>query len=178
MPLTVLPALVLRPAERRDLTFLLEEFPTSDELRLWTGNYFRHPLDAYQLRAHWRSSRRASGGVLLCGGRKSEGEPMAYGEITRMTVNRSAFLSRIVVRRAWRGRGLGVALVKALASHAFVDLKLHRLELNVCEQNLQAIRCYEKAGFQREGLLREVLAAKDGYWNEYRMSVLRHEYRL
>jgi RimJ/RimL family protein N-acetyltransferase len=54
-----------------------------------------------------------------------------------------------------RGRGLGAEAVRLLLAHAFNDLGLHRVGLEVFPSNEPAIRAYEKAGFRREGVLRE-----------------------
>ena len=43
----------------------------------------------------------------------------------------------------------------AVLGYAFGDLKLNRVELTTAEENVRAIRSYEKCGFVREGVLRE-----------------------
>jgi RimJ/RimL family protein N-acetyltransferase len=54
---------------------------------------------------------------------------------------------------------------------------LHRISLGVFDFNERAIRCYEKVGFSREGLLRDARRFKDYYWNLIEMSMLEHEWR-
>ena len=54
-----------------------------------------------------------------------------------------------------RGRGHGTEAVGLLVEHAFRDLALRRVQLHVFADNAAAIRCYEKAGFVHEGVLRE-----------------------
>jgi len=52
-----------------------------------------------------------------------------------------------------------------LARFAFVELRLHRLELVVFPFNLPAHRCYENAGFTEESYARDARRASDGtYW--------------
>lgn len=53
-----------------------------------------------------------------------------------------------------RGRGVGTAAAKLMLRYCFEEEKLHRVFLRAFADNTQAIRSYEKAGFQREGLLR------------------------
>lgn len=60
-----------------------------------------------------------------------------------------------------RDRGLGTEAVRLLVAHAFGELGLHRVGLQVFATNARAIRAYEKAGFRREGLLRQA-ACIDG----------------
>ena len=52
-------------------------------------------------------------------------------------------------------RGYGTDAVKVLTNYCFNHLNLHKISLNVFESNLRAMRCYEKAGFQKEGVLKQ-----------------------
>ena len=54
-----------------------------------------------------------------------------------------------------RGRGVGTAAAKLMLQYCFEEEKLHRIYLRALASNLQAIRSYEKAGFVREGLLKD-----------------------
>ncbi len=54
-----------------------------------------------------------------------------------------------------RGRGVGTAAAKLMLRYCFEEEQLHRVYLRALSENGQAIRSYEKAGFQREGLLRD-----------------------
>ncbi len=54
-----------------------------------------------------------------------------------------------------RGRGIGTAAAKLMLRYCFEEEGLHRVYLRAFADNLQAIRSYEKAGFAREGLLRD-----------------------
>jgi len=53
-----------------------------------------------------------------------------------------------------RGQGAAVAAVDAVAGWALRDLRIPRLELWVEPWNTASVRTAERAGFQREGLLR------------------------
>ena len=54
-----------------------------------------------------------------------------------------------------RGKGIGTAAAKLMLTYCFEELKLHRVYLRALAENVQAIRSYEKAGFVKEGLLRD-----------------------
>ena len=54
-----------------------------------------------------------------------------------------------------RGRGVGTAAARFMIRYGFETLGLNRVYLRVLADNPAAIRSYEKAGFQKEGLLRQ-----------------------
>jgi RimJ/RimL family protein N-acetyltransferase len=60
-----------------------------------------------------------------------------------------------------RGRGYGTEAARAVAAHAF-SVGLHRVELLAATGNLASQRVAVKAGFTREGVLREALVVPGG----------------
>jgi RimJ/RimL family protein N-acetyltransferase len=61
-----------------------------------------------------------------------------------------------------RGRGLMTRALRRLCRHALDELAFERLELVTDPDNLASQRVAEKAGFQREGVLRSHLRHPDG----------------
>jgi len=64
------------------------------------------------------------------------------------------------------GRGIMVDALNLLAGYAFDRLRLHRIEAACIPGNTRSIRVLEKAGFQREGLLRSFLKI-NGVWQDH-----------
>lgn len=64
------------------------------------------------------------------------------------------------------GKGLMGEALAALIPHAFGELGLHRLEAACIPDNKRSIGVLEKAGFQREGLLRSYLKIA-GEWRDH-----------
>ena len=58
-----------------------------------------------------------------------------------------------------------------LAGYAFDTLRLHRIEAACIPDNARSIRVLEKAGFQREGLLRSYLRI-NGVWQDHYLYAL------
>ena len=61
-----------------------------------------------------------------------------------------------------RGRGLTTAALRALSRWAIEERGLGRVELVTDPDNIASQRVAEKAGFQREGILRSILVNRDG----------------
>ena len=76
-----------------------------------------------------------------------------------------------------RGKGIGTWMVETTRDFAFEELKLHRLELDVYSFNPRAERVYQKAGFRREGVLRDAVLDGQQYADDILMSILEEEWR-
>lgn len=71
----------------------------------------------------------------------------------------------MTVVKAWRGRGVGSALMQACVDWA-KERGVHKLALQVWPHNDAALRLYEKFGFDREGLLRAHYRRANGeFWD-------------
>lgn len=71
-----------------------------------------------------------------------------------------------------RGKGYGTAAAQLMIRYAFEELELHRLFLRAFADNTQAIRSYEKAGFEREALLRDDVCIDGCYRDIVLMGIL------
>ena len=71
------------------------------------------------------------------------------------SVHREADLQIRIGEVDGRGAATGPKRLSLLLDHAFRDLGLRRVQLHVFADDAAAIRCYEKAGFPHEGVLRE-----------------------
>ena len=77
-----------------------------------------------------------------------------------------------------RGKGIGTWATEVTRDFAFADLKLHRLELDVFSFNPRAERAYLKAGFRREGVLRDAILDGDRYADDILMALLEDEWTV
>lgn len=66
--------------------------------------------------------------------------------------------------------------VRLAMQFAFERLRLNRLQLEVFSHNISALKAYEKAGFKREGTVREALYMNEKYSDEIIMGILKREY--
>lgn len=91
--------------------------------------------------------------------------------------NRQAELGIMIGERDEWDKGYGAEAIGLMLGYGFERLNLHRVYLRVYANNPRAIRCYEKAGFRREGLLRESHFSEGRYWDTTIMGILEGEWR-
>ncbi len=92
-------------------------------------------------------------------------------------INRSANF-RIALRgKKYYGKGVGTEAARLLLGYGFNVLELHRIDLEVFAFNPRAIHVYEKLGFKREGVRREVLLLDGEYHDAIVLGLLRHEFK-
>jgi RimJ/RimL family protein N-acetyltransferase len=89
--------------------------------------------------------------------------------------NRAATLGIVLGEKQHWSKGFGTDVIRLALKFAFGELNLHRVELDVFSFNPRAIHCYEKAGFRREGVLRDAFYRDGAYHDIYRMAVLEDE---
>lgn len=82
-----------------------------------------------------------------------------------------------IFRQEERNRGLGRWMVEETRDFAFDKLHLHRLELEVYSFNKRAEKVYAKAGFRREGILRDAVLDGDTYGDTILMAILEDEWK-
>lgn len=90
--------------------------------------------------------------------------------------NRNCEIAIIIGEEKHRNKGYGTEALNLLLDFIFNELNLHRIELKVYDFNERAIKCYEKCGFKKEGLLREVTYKHGKYINEYVMAILKSDF--
>ncbi|MDZ7272127.1 MAG: GNAT family N-acetyltransferase [candidate division KSB1 bacterium] len=91
-------------------------------------------------------------------------------------VSRAAvFYLALLDSEAW-GKGYGGEATRLMVDYAFATLNLNRIQLHVCAENTPAIRIYEKAGFVKEGVLRQAMYRRGGYVDFWVMGILREDW--
>src|SRR5438093_1064317 len=75
-------------------------------------------------------------------------------------------------------RGYGTDAIRTVLRHGFEDLGLRRVDLHTDADNARGIRCYEKCGFVREGLMRESRLRYGKPLDMVLMAVLRDEWQV
>ena len=103
-----------------------------------------------------------------------EGPERIVGTVSLMNFVRGALQGcdlGYAIDAAHQGTGLMFWAVTQAVRYAFETLKLHRIEAACIPANARSIRVLEKAGFQREGLLRSYLRI-NGNWQDHYLYAL------
>ncbi len=146
----------LRPLRDDDVPLLFGWFNDPDVLH-WLHLSEDPPEVIGSLDAHherWERMRDDAAHRSWCIETK-EGRPI--GDIGLLAIHpthhRAELGITIGVKEYW-SRGYGSEAIRTLLRHAFGEMGLRRVQLITDEDNARGIRCYEKCGFVREGLLR------------------------
>lgn len=138
------------------------------------SNFIDQRLFTAESHMNWMNTRVAAGEVIqfiLC--EKAASRPVGsvyFRDIDRE--NRRAEYGIFIGEADAAGKGYGTLAAGAAVSYAAEVLKLHKLVLRVFADNAAAVRSYEKAGFVREGCLKDEVKTENGYRDLILMAVL------
>jgi RimJ/RimL family protein N-acetyltransferase len=90
--------------------------------------------------------------------------------------NQAGVLSIGIGDADYRAKGYGSDALNLALNYAFSELSLYRVGLDVIASNTRAIRSYEKAGFQHEGVKRAYVYRDGQRVDLILMSILRPEW--
>ena len=157
-----------------DLPRMLEWINDPDLVRL-SAPFKPVSPEAHQ---HWFESTQAREDVALFAIRELPGGRL-IGSCQLRGIDprhQSAELTIRIGERDSLGRGLGTEAVRRLVAHGFEVLGLNRISLHVFADNQRAVRAYEKAGFVREGLMRQHSRIDGEFKDAVLMALLRRDW--
>ena len=103
--------------------------------------------------------------ALLAGGHLSAGRDELAGGRTQ-----KAALSVVAFR-------CGSEAAYLITKHGFFQLNLKRITIFLTEENAGALKCYERAGYQQEGIFRGAVFLNGQYRNVVAMGQLKGEFQ-
>ena len=92
------------------------------------------------------------------------------------TKDRRADFGLLIGDKTQWGKGYGTEATRLMLDYAFGTLNLNKVTLEVFSNNPAGLRAYVKAGFQREGLLRQQHFIEGRYVDGILMGVLRERW--
>lgn len=166
---------------KEDFEQLIEWMNSEHLITNWAGSLFKFPLTEESLDWYIEDTNDIHSSDAFIWKAVSSTTGKTVGHVSLGSVsqkNKSARISRVLVgNTAERGKGACTGMINAVLKFAFETLELHRVSLGVYDFNHSAIRCYEKCGFIKEGLMRHVMKYEDEYWSLWEMSILEDEWR-
>ena len=84
----------------------------------------------------------------------------------------------VKVMRQYQNQGFGSEAIQWTLQWAFCFNNLHRIELDAFEHNEGAQRLYERLGFRKEGIRKEVVYCNGKYWDVIEFAALQREWVL
>lgn len=136
------------------------------------------PMSAAAVYDMWSREATDTSTISLAVCRKEDDECVGTtGLYDLQWVMRSASFRVFIGDKSSWDRGIGTDCARLMLRYGFDKLNLNRVWLGVNAANERAVRAYEKAGFVREGLLRQEQFRNGCYYDVVRMAVLRDEYR-
>lgn len=166
----------LRPIERADLPRFVEWF-ADPEVRRYLLLYLPFSLAQEERWFESMLGRVERQESVLLAIETSDG--VHIGNIGLHSINwkdRNAELGITIGEKAYWNQGYGTDAIRTMLGLAFREMNLRRVFLRVDVDNARGIRCYEKAGFHKEGTSRDAVFKEGAYQDQYVMSILQTEF--
>jgi [ribosomal protein S5]-alanine N-acetyltransferase len=168
------PRVYLRTPERRDQHEFISAMRAS---RSFHRPWATAPTDEERFAAYLADSRRPDfEAMLVC--REEDDAIVGFFNLSQIARGyfQSAYLGYAVAKH-YAGQGYMRAGIELVLRHAFIDLRLHRIEANIQPDNRASIALASGAGFRREGFSPRYLKI-GGRWRDHeRWAILAEEWR-
>jgi RimJ/RimL family protein N-acetyltransferase len=151
----VTPRLRLRPMRRDDSEGLFLVFSDATAMRFWSSPPHASPLATAEVIERAQVAFMAGDGIEWAITRA--GDDTAVGKIGHWRWQRPHSRSEVgfILRRDLWGQGFATEALGAVVEWGFRRLELHSIEAQLDSENRGSQRTLERAGFVREGLLRQ-----------------------
>ena len=137
----------IRPLEKRDVD-ILQLWDKDPELSSLMGISIEDALKPEEWYKKISSKRNNVLLAIECGSGKLIGD-IELTEIAWRS-GEAELIVRIGEKDYW-GKGYGRKAINGVLNMAFSQLKLKRIYLRVCSDNIRALRCYKRCGFKIRG---------------------------
>jgi|SRR5699024_9063804 len=163
--------LTLRALEKNDLTFVHALHNTPEIMDYW----FEEPyLSFASLEESFNKNKgnpRYRQFILA-----KQDEQIGFVEMLNIDPHHRNAEFTIIIAPDHQGNGYAKAATRLAMDYAFKVLNLHKLYLFADTLNKKAVHIYEKVGFQKEGVSRELFFVNGSYHDATVMSILDRDY--
>ena len=169
--------ITLRPFRARDVDPLFDSLgdPESNRLTGTHAAFTREQVERYVANFATDDSRA---GFVIADSASDDLAPL--GEVLLFDIdtdNRNAWFRIAMFGMGQVNKGYGTEAMRMILRYGFETLNLHRIALEVYAFNPRAIHVYEKVGFQREGVLRDLLFYDGAFHDAIGMAILEDDWR-
>ena len=151
---------------------------TDPETARWIRFEYLVSLDTDDLRAHVRELMRRPQTCFFAVYARDTDAFIGTHKIDHIELRAGRGDMGIMIgHRGYRGKGLSADIMSVGCAYAFEELGLRKLTGGTAATNIPMIRCFEKLGFKREGLLRQQLKIQESYVDHALYGLLREEWK-
>lgn len=153
---------------------------SADDLLQWAGPLYEYPLTISQVEKYFLDEKNKEVVDTYIYKIINISTRDIIGTVELREIDRENKIARVcrflIGEEKERGKGIGALALKEILRVGFEVKGFEKITLGVFDFNKGAVRCYEKAGFVIENLLKDARKAKDGYWSLYEMSILKSKW--
>ena len=164
---------ILRTITEKD-TELIVNWRNNDQVR---KNFIFQETFTPEIHNKWLKDKVFTGQVIqYIIEEKETGKPIGsvyFRDIDK--VNNSAEFGIFIGEDSARGKGYGTETTQLFIDYGFNTIKLHRVMLRVFQNNISAYNSYLKAGFQIEGVFKDMVRVNNVYYNIMFMSIINNK---
>lgn len=135
------------------------------------------PANLKMVQEEWEKGLRDPNEVSFAVVDKKNDKMIGWGGLYRINwISRTAEYRVFIGAKDYWNKGVGTEIAAELVRYGFEKLNLNKIWLGVNAEHLGAFNSYRKAGFVKEGVLRQEIFRNNKYYDAVRMSILRKEY--
>lgn len=129
----------IREAEEQDFTGICSLFENKDELFLIYPRG-KHPFNMVQLQEIIRTRTELT--VI-----SDHDSIIGFANLYNFIPNTHAFIGNVIIKKMYRGQGLGKELISYMLDKAFNKYNMQEVRISVFNENTQALLLYSQLGF-------------------------------
>ena len=137
---------------------------------LWCANLIPYPMTSEELQSVLDNDALDWGGCAYVA-TEDDGKLIGFFVLAVNVVNNTGFLKFVIIDNELRGKGYGTQMIKLLLRYAFDIARVSSVQLNVFDANINAKKCYLKAGFMEDNISADAFTFMNESWGRCHMVV-------